>query len=185
MGDEEKVKINISPDVIIAIGALVKTFVEQFLFWANGKTMDEVHTKIASAEQETKDLIERDKNTQGGWISLKVIFLLLFFFPVIALAQTIPPDAGTEISFGKYSLPVIVWLVTSILYYALPSIPNRLKVLIAVCIGVALGLLFIPYSNLEFSIKTIVDHILFGLMAGFTSSGIYEGINRAVARPRE
>ncbi len=111
--------------------------------------------------------------------------LIVLAYAYLVLAQDVPPGAGEEITFGKYSLPLIIWILTSIIYKMWLSFPSRAKAPLAVGIGLVLGIIFIGYSGLEYSIKNIVDHILFGLMAGFTSAGLYEGVNRATFRPRE
>jgi hypothetical protein len=111
--------------------------------------------------------------------------LIILAYAYLVLAQDIPPGAGEEITFGKYSLPLIIWIILSIVYRVWESFPNRAKVPVAVAIGLIFGLLFIGYSGSEYNMKNVVDHILFGLMAGLTSAGLYEGVNRATLRPRE
>ncbi|GAF69010.1 unnamed protein product [marine sediment metagenome] len=111
-------------------------------------------------------------------------FLFVCAYAYLALAQDIPPGAGEEITFGKYSLPLIIWILMSIVYRVWDKFPSRAKVPTAVALGVILGVLFVGYSGMEYTIKNVVDHVLFGLMAGFTSAGLYEGVNRAALRPR-
>jgi len=117
---------------------------------------------------------------------LRILNILIFsvlFMPVMAIAQEIP-DVSDEVAFGKYALPVILYVVLGLIYKILPSIPNRAKILIAVILGVTISLIAIQYSGKPWTTVNVVDHILYGLFAGTAAGGLYEGVNRAVFKPR-
>lgn len=86
------------------------------------------------------------------------------------------------ISFGPYAVPVILTVILGVAYKVI-NFGDRFKALIAVVIGVALGLLSIPYKGIDWSVVNIVDHAIYGLMIGASATGLYE-LQRTVTKPR-
>jgi len=90
-----------------------------------------------------------------------------------------------EINFGAYSIPIILTVFLSLIYKcAGGKIPDRWKALIAVVIGIGLGLLSISYTGKVWDIVTVVDGVVYGLMVGASSTGLYE-LQRTVTNPRK
>ena len=88
-----------------------------------------------------------------------------------------------EVSFGQYSVPVILTILLSVLYKTTDKIPNRFKSLISVVLGMALGIVAIPYKGFDFSVVSVLDHLIYGLMIGASATGLYE-LQRTVTKPR-
>ena len=91
----------------------------------------------------------------------------------------------TEVVFGNYSVPLVLTILLAITYKYLPALKDndKYKAAIAVGIGILLGILVIPYKGLDWSIITIVDYSLYGLMTGAAAVGLYE-LQRTVTKPR-
>jgi hypothetical protein len=91
-------------------------------------------------------------------------------------------DPATDISFGQYALPVILMVILTLIY-KFKTFTDRYKSLIAVCVGIVLGLVAIPYNGVPFTVVNIVDYGLYGLMIGASATGLYE-LQRTVTKPR-
>ncbi len=95
-----------------------------------------------------------------------------------------------EVQFGQYALPVIITVILAFVYKSFDnpdgssSIPNRSKPLIAISIGIGLGIVGLFYNAVEASFKNIVDHVLYGFMTGASAVGIWEGIRATVNKPK-
>lgn len=91
-----------------------------------------------------------------------------------------------EITFGPYAVPVILSVLLGLVYKVSGegNIPDRIKPLIAILFGIALGLLSIGYEGIGWTMKAIVDRVIHGLMTGASAVGLYE-IARTAYRPRE
>ncbi len=93
-----------------------------------------------------------------------------------------------EINFGQYALPVVLTVFLAIIYKiagnpdGTSTIPDRAKPIIAICLGIGLGIVGMFYQAIAPSFKNIVDHILYGLMAGAAAVGLWEGF-RATVHP--
>lgn len=87
-----------------------------------------------------------------------------------------------EITFGKYALPVILMVILSLIYKVI-AINKGWKPIIAVCLGILLGILGIVYNGYDWTAKIVIDHVLYGLMMGASAVGLYE-IQAKVKRPR-
>jgi len=87
------------------------------------------------------------------------------------------------INFGQYGLTILMTIVLMIVYKCVPKIPDRYKALIAVLVGMALGVVSIPYHGHAFTLVRLVDVLIGGLMAGASYSGLYE-LQRTVTKPR-
>jgi len=94
----------------------------------------------------------------------------------------------TDINLGQYAVPVILTVVLAIVYKFLDKpdgtsyLPNQFKPLIAIALGIILGIVGMFYSAVVPSFKAWVDHILYGLMTGASAVGLWEGV-RATVRP--
>jgi len=88
-----------------------------------------------------------------------------------------------EVSFGQYAVPVILTVVLAIVYKLVPNVPDKFKAVIAVVVGIVLGILAIPYNSLPWSAVNIIDHAIYGLMIGASAVGLYE-LQRTVTKPR-
>ena len=88
-----------------------------------------------------------------------------------------------EVTFGQYAVPVVLTVILGIVY-KFASVPDRWKSLIAVLLGIGLGILAIPYKMLPWTVVNIVDHTIYGLMVGASAVGLYE-LQRTVIKPRK
>ncbi|MFA7000273.1 MAG: holin [Candidatus Paceibacterota bacterium] len=88
-----------------------------------------------------------------------------------------------EAMLGQYGITVILTVILS-LFYRGSSLDNRWKPLIAILIGMALGVVAMIYQGTPFAARPLIDALLGGFMSGASMVGLYEGF-RAVARPRE
>ena len=90
-----------------------------------------------------------------------------------------------EVTYGQYAMPVILTVILGLIYkVAGDCIPDRIKPVLAVMIGLSLGILWIPYNGLDWSVKEIVDHLIYGLMVGASAVGLYE-LQRSAVKPRQ
>ena len=87
-----------------------------------------------------------------------------------------------EVTFGQYSVPIILTVILAIIYKFI-TFGDKYKALLAVCVGILLGLLAIPYKGVDWTIVNVVDHALYGLMTGAAAVGLYE-LQRTVTKPR-
>jgi len=87
-----------------------------------------------------------------------------------------------EIKFGAYALPVILTVILGIVYKLVPF-SDKYKAVLAVLVGIGLGILSIPYKGIPWNIVTIVDACIYGLMVGASAVGLYE-LQRTVTNPR-
>jgi len=88
-----------------------------------------------------------------------------------------------EVEFGQYAVPVILTVILGIIYKFIPF-GDKYKALIAVIIGIGLGVLAIPYKGMPWTVVSLVDHVIYGLMVGASAVGLYE-LSRTVTKPRE
>ena len=89
-----------------------------------------------------------------------------------------------ELQLGQYAFPVVLSIILGMIYKVMPIIPDRVKVPISTCISMGLSLIPIAYKGLVWTFPIVVDHLLYGIMAGASAAGIYE-LSRAVRKPRE
>ena len=87
-----------------------------------------------------------------------------------------------EVTFGQYAVPVILTVVLGLIYRVI-VIPDKWKALLAVVLGVFLGLGAIPYQGLPFTIVNLIDFGIYGLMIGASAVGLYE-LQRVATNPR-
>jgi len=90
-----------------------------------------------------------------------------------------------SIAIGAYSVPVLLSILLGIIYKLFATIPDKWKALIAICGGILIGLVAMLYNVEAVTVKTVIDYVLLGLMAGASSVGLYEGVYRTVKNPRE
>ncbi len=89
-----------------------------------------------------------------------------------------------EVTFGQYSLPVLLTVLMGVIFKFIP-IADRWKALLTIFVGTGLGILALAYAGKPWEVKFIVDYLLFGFMAGASAVGLYEGVYRTTANPRE
>lgn len=89
-----------------------------------------------------------------------------------------------EISIGYYTLPAILMVILGIIYKSVPTIPDRWKSVIAVGVGMLLGIGAMFYSEQPVVPKLVIEYLLLGLMGGAASTGLYEG-QKAITSPRK
>jgi hypothetical protein len=90
----------------------------------------------------------------------------------------------TEIQYGGVALSALLTVILALIYKVTgDKIPDRFRAVIAIVIGIGLGLLDIPYRGLECTFACIVDHAIAGFMIGCTAVGLYEA-QRTVTKPR-
>ena len=94
-----------------------------------------------------------------------------------------------EVTFGQYALPVVLTVVLAVVYKVFGQneegvgvISDRAKPIIAIALGLALGILGLFYAGVEPTIKNIIDYALYGFMAGCSSVGLWE-LTRATVHP--
>jgi hypothetical protein len=87
-----------------------------------------------------------------------------------------------SVTFGQYSVPVILTVLLS-LVYKFTTVPDKWKSLIAVVLGIGLGLAGIAYKGMPWSAVNIIDHVIYGLLMGASATGLYE-LQRTVRNPR-
>lgn len=83
-----------------------------------------------------------------------------------------------DLSFGQYSLPVILTTFTMFLFRYW-EVSDRMKPMITVFLGVGLGFLWIFYTGTTCTVPTVVDSLLYGALQGFAAIGIYEMQDKA------
>ena len=80
-----------------------------------------------------------------------------------------------ELSFGAYSLPLVVSLLLRWLYSFTGELSNRIKQVIPVVLGVGIAYVYMAYAGVPWTIQTIVDNTLYGIInLGFAAIGFYE-----------
>ncbi len=85
-----------------------------------------------------------------------------------------------EVSLGQYGLPVVLTVLLGIFYKVCERedgtscVPNRFKPLVAILLGMALGIVAMFYKMLTPTFPVIVDHVLYGIMAGSAAVGLWE-----------
>uniref|UniRef100_A0A6M3LSS7 Putative holin n=1 Tax=viral metagenome TaxID=1070528 RepID=A0A6M3LSS7_9ZZZZ len=81
---------------------------------------------------------------------------------------------SADLSFGQYTLPFILTMISMFLFRVVPQIPDRLKAVVTVCLGVALGYLWLHYMGVECTVKSVMDSLFYGFVQGCAAVGIYE-----------
>jgi len=112
-----------------------------------------------------------------------VLVLLAVMVCFIGLAFATNGEPGEEVKLGQYALPAILMVILGVIYKMAEGIPDRWKPLIAMGVGVGLGLVALEYGKVAWTFTNAVDYILYGFMAGASAVGLYE-MSRAVIKPR-
>jgi len=87
-----------------------------------------------------------------------------------------------EINFGSYALPVVLMVMLSLFYRIVGKgvVGNRWKALIAVVVGVGLGVAGIAYNAQPWTAQVIIDYALYGFMQGAAAVGLWEVTTKGV-----
>ena len=84
-----------------------------------------------------------------------------------------------ELSFGVYSLPLVVSLLLRWIYGITGEMPNRVKQVIPVALGVGMAYVYMAYAGIPWTVQTVVDNTLYGIInLGFAAIGFYEVTRR-------
>ena len=80
-----------------------------------------------------------------------------------------------ELSFGAYSLPLVVSLLLRWLYSITGDLNNRIKQVIPVVLGVGMAYVYMCYAGIPWTVQSVVDNTLYGIInLGFAAIGFYE-----------
>ena len=85
-----------------------------------------------------------------------------------------------DIQFGSMAASAVLMGVLALIYKVCTkedgteSIPNRFKPLLAVGLGIVLGMVGMYYNELIPNFKNIVNHVLVGLNIGLSAVGLWE-----------
>ena len=80
-----------------------------------------------------------------------------------------------ELSFGAYSLPLVVSLLLRWLYSLAGELNNRIKQVIPVVLGVGIAYVYMGYASIPWTVQSVVDNTLYGIInLGFAAIGFYE-----------
>jgi len=93
-------------------------------------------------------------------------------------------DAQNELTIGGFGVSVILYVALGLIYKAAADkVQDRFKALIAVLLGIGLGLVGLAYIGDTWTAKNVIDYLLRGFMAGAGSVGLYE-LQRTAINPR-
>ena len=85
-----------------------------------------------------------------------------------------------DIQFGSMAASAVLMGILALIYKVCTRedgtecIPNRFKPLLAVILGIALGLIGMKYNELAANFKNVVNHVLVGLNIGLSAVGLWE-----------
>ena len=85
-----------------------------------------------------------------------------------------------ELQFGAFALSVIIAVILGVAYKIVGDtiLSDRIKVIIAMVVGLGLGAVAIPYAGLEWTTVNIVNNLLAGFMSAAAASGLYTWTNK-------
>ena len=76
-------------------------------------------------------------------------------------------------------MPLVVSLLLRWLYSITGEMPNRVKQVIPVVLGVGLAYVYMAYDGIPWTVQTVVDNTLYGIInLGFAAIGFYEVTKR-------
>lgn len=96
----------------------------------------------------------------------------------------------SEVNLGQYAVPVILTVVLGIIYKLLDKpdgtsyLNNKFKPLIAIALGIIIGIVSMFYKGTPVTFQVWVDYILYGLMTGASAVGLWEGVRATVNPPK-
>lgn len=112
-----------------------------------------------------------------------IVQIIAVFLATAVLAQG-AASPGQDVSLGQYTLPLILMVFLAVVYKIFGEeadkvgvIPNRLKPLISIGLGVGLGIVAMFYAGVPTTFKMIVDYVLYGIMTGCSAAGLWDGIS--------
>ena len=85
-----------------------------------------------------------------------------------------------DIQFGSMAASAVLMGILALIYKVCTRedgtelISNRFKPLLAVGLGICLGIIGMYYNELVASFKNIVNHVLIGLNIGLSAVGLWE-----------
>ncbi len=83
-----------------------------------------------------------------------------------------------EWKIGEVAISGLVAVLLGLLYNSFKVESDAWKGWIAVFVGMAFGILFMVYKNLEFTASAIIEYLITGLQVGLTSVGMYRVAKR-------
>jgi hypothetical protein len=84
-----------------------------------------------------------------------------------------------DLQFGQFGLSVVLAVLMAVIFRVTGDIADRLKIAITVGVGLALGMLALPYGGMEWTVVNIVNCLMVGLMAAAGASGLYSWQSKA------
>lgn len=79
-----------------------------------------------------------------------------------------------DIQFGQFGLTVLMTVFLGIAFKFADALEDRAKVLIALGLGIVLGLAGIPYNGLPWTFVNVFNHVITGILTGAAASGFYK-----------
>ena len=105
------------------------------------------------------------------------MMMTFFVFLNVVLAWAAGETSGGDISFGQYSVPVIITVLLAIVFKT-TTVADGAKPFIAIGLGIAFAVMGIFYAGLQPTFPVVVDHVLYGLMTGAAAVGLWEGFSK-------
>jgi hypothetical protein len=78
-----------------------------------------------------------------------------------------------ELTIGKYAASVIEAAVLAFIFSVIPDLSDRTKAIIAVLLGVGLGMVAVKFYGAAWDFKTVVSNGLDGFFVGLAAVGVY------------
>ena len=83
-----------------------------------------------------------------------------------------------EIKFGSIAGSALLMLGLRVIYMVAEEIPNRIKRILSLALGVGISLFWIAYTAGAWEIHTVTNAVIYGLTIGLAAIGAYEVTKR-------